>query len=659
MIARFRSLAVAAVSAWIILGAFALCPESARAVGFQPVSPEELKMTSEPKAPGASAIILYRQVDRDDSSRNPREDNYVRIKILKEEGRSHANIEIPFSKLYEDIKNLKARTIRPDGSIINFEGKSYEKTIVQARGVEYLAKTFTLPDVQVGSIIEYYYTVDYTGQWIFDSRWILSNELFTKYARFSLRPYPRFALRWIWQGVAQGPSKDGFGGLVRMEVHDIPAFETEDFMPPKDELKARVDFIYTGFEALPMEPDKFWKQVGKELNSDVESFINKRKGMEEAVSQIVSPDDSPEQKAQKIYARVQQFRNTSYEIEKTEQEKKREKEKDLSNVDDVWKRGYGNGFQLTWLYLALARAAGLDAHGVRVSDRQNYFFNRTLMNRRKLDTNVVLLHFKDRDVYCDPGAAFTPFGLLPWYETGVPGLRLDKNGGEWVETTLPDSSVSQLMRKAELKLRAESGALEGHLTVTYTGLEASQRRVEQRNEDDTARKKFLEDEVRNSIPVGSEVELVNKPNWSSPTAPLVAEFDLKVPGWAETAGRRVLVSVGLFSALDKHVFDHAQRVHPIYFEYPSSKLDNVTIELPAGWRVSSLPPPTNEVQKIIGFASKAESNKGALHLSRSFTTDITFMDPKYYLSLQSFYRMVRTTDEQQIVLLPGSTTASN
>jgi len=39
--------------------------------GWQPISQEELKMISEPRAPGASAIILYRQVDRDDSTLHP------------------------------------------------------------------------------------------------------------------------------------------------------------------------------------------------------------------------------------------------------------------------------------------------------------------------------------------------------------------------------------------------------------------------------------------------------------------------------------------------------------------------------------------------------------------------------------------------------------
>ena len=52
-----------------------------------------------------------------------------------------------------------------------------------------LAKILTLPDVQVGGIIEYFYTIDLGEHMLFDSHWILSNELFTKKAQFSLKPY--------------------------------------------------------------------------------------------------------------------------------------------------------------------------------------------------------------------------------------------------------------------------------------------------------------------------------------------------------------------------------------------------------------------------------------------------------------------------------------
>jgi transglutaminase-like putative cysteine protease len=661
---RLRSLALPAFSASIILVAFLLSPQCASAIGFQPVSPDELKLTSEPKAPGATAIILFRQVDRDDNGRTTHEDDYFRIKILKEEGRKHADIEIPFIKEYEDVTNLHARTIRPDGTIAEFTGKAFDKTIVKSKDWKYLAKTFTLTDVQPGSIIEYYYTIDFNDQSrVFFSHWIVSNELFTKHAKFSLKPYTMFhqglRFRWNWQGIAEGP-KQGADHIVRMEVNDIPAFETEKFMPPPNALKAHVDFIYSSDPVLESDTDRYWKRAGKQMHDKVESFAGKKKSaMEQAVSQIVSPSDSPEEEAQEIYARVQQLRNTTYEVRKTEEEKKREKEKDDSNVEDVWKRGYGNGVQLTWLYLALTRAAGLEAYGVMVSDRANYFFDPNLHDDRNLDSNVVLLHFKDKDVYCDPGAAYTPYGLLPWAEAGARGLKLDRDGGQWIDTKLPDSKVSQIARKATLNLIPETGAVEGKLIITYTGLEASTRRVEERNVDETAHKKFLENEVRELVPSAVEAELVNKPDWHSSSTPLIAEFDLKIPGWAEAAGRRVMLPVGLFSSPEKHVFDHAKRVHPIYFRYPSGRVDDVTIELPEGWRISSVPPANNEDQKIIAYSSKVENDKGVLHISRKFTTDVIFLDTKYYPALQDFYRMIRTSDEQQVVLLPGTANASN
>ena len=68
-------------------------------------------------------------------------------------------------------------------------------------------------------------------------------------------------------------------------------------------------------------------------------------------------------KLQKIYARVQQMRNTSYEAQRTEQEGERENEKRAKTAEDVWKSGYGSGDELTWLFLALVRAAGFEAYG--------------------------------------------------------------------------------------------------------------------------------------------------------------------------------------------------------------------------------------------------------------------------------------------------------
>lgn len=104
---------------WLLtLISFLLCLQ-APAADWPPISPEELRMSEEPLAPGAPAIYLYRQVDRDDEQ--GREYNYVRLKILKEEGREHANVEIEYVKNLTSIRDFRARTIQPDGRIVNFK----------------------------------------------------------------------------------------------------------------------------------------------------------------------------------------------------------------------------------------------------------------------------------------------------------------------------------------------------------------------------------------------------------------------------------------------------------------------------------------------------------------------------------------------------------
>ncbi len=627
---------------------------------WQPVSQEELKMASEARAPGAAAIILYRQVDRDDSTRPLHEYNYVRLKIFTEEGRKYADVRIPFLEGNEKIYNIKARTIHPDGTIVDFNGQIFEKVIVKARGYKYLTKTFTLSDVQTGSIIEYQYKADLRLGYLHNSHWVLSQDLFTKHARFSLKRYPQlFALQWTWpNGLPEDstiPVKEG--DTIRLDSRNIPAFEVEDDMPPEDTMRFKVDFIYAD-PSLLGDPQNFWKKLGVRWNEQVEAFIGKRQAMEEAVAQIVSPGDAPEMKLRKIYARVQQIWNTSYEQEKTAQEQKRAKEKVIKNVEDLWKQGRGDWVQITWAFLALVRAAGFDAYPVWVAPRNETFFNPKYLKASDMNANVVLVKLNANDLYFGPGTIFTSYGLLPWGETGVQGLKLDKDGGTWVNTPVLESSVSQIERRADLKINPE-GTLEGKLTVTYSGIEAAWRRFVERDEDESQRRKFLEDEISESVPTAIEIELTNKPDWTSSVPTFVAQFNLKVPNWISGAGRKALLPVGLFSVPEKHTCEHAKRVHPLYFSWKYQKVDDIRIELPAGWQVNNLPQPQNSQSKFAGYRLNVENDKGAVHVGRILRSDVILLEASEYETLRSFYQAVRTGDEQQIVLQPGGVVAGN
>ena len=616
---------------------------------WQPIAPEDLKMTAEPKAPGAAAIILYRQIDRDDNL--PVEIVYERIKILSEEGRKYADLEIPYLKSSESIHDVQARTIRPDGTVAKFDGTAVDKTIVKGRGVKYLAKTLALPDVQVGSIIEYRYHHLLQSGYVFDSHWILSKELYTRLAKFSLDRYSEFSLTWSWpMGLPPGtdPPKER-AGRIRLEAHDIPAFAVEDDMPPDNELRMRVDFIYSDEYDLDKDPDVYWKKYAKKKFRDVEDFVDERRAMEQALAQIVQPGDSDEQKLHRIYDRCQQIRNVSFEREKTEQETKRENLKPPHDVEDVWKRGYAAGEQVTWLFLALARAAGLPADAVLIPTRDKYFFSRATMNPNQLNSNVVVVKLGGKDQYFDPGSAYLPYGMLPWHETAVQGLRLHKDGGEWVSTPVPGSEDSRIERRAVLKL-SERGALTGKLTVTYTGLEAHWRRLEERDDDAAARRKYLEDQVKQFVPVGITVKLSNEPDWASSAPTLVAEFDLEVPGWAEIAGKRVLLAPGLFGNSEKFQFVHAVRVHPLYFTFPYLRHDDISIELPAGWQLSSVPTAKSDDRKILVYTLATDSSGQTLHVKRAVMVHLTLVQVKYYDQVRDFFQGVRAGDEEQIVL---------
>ena len=648
-------------AASLVTAAGVVLANVARADDWKPITPEELKMTSVTEAPGAPAVILYRQVDRDDASHATNEYDYMRIKILTEEGRDQANVIIPFEKGRTSIINIRARTIQPDGKIIEFDGKVYEQMVEKTKGVKYLAKTFTLPDVHAGSIIEYHYSIDFADHWIFGSHWLLSEDLFTKKAIFTLKPYQRYPwnVQWSWPaGLPLGttPPTEGPDHTVRMTSENIPAFIEEDYMPPVNEVKFRVLFTYRD-EPFESNVDKYWKQFAKKKIGQIEGFADKKKAMEEAVKSIVSASDAPEVKLRKIYDRVQQIPNASYMPAKSEEQRKRENIKENKDVEDLWKHQYGDGVELTWLFLGLARAAGFEAYPCLVSGRSDYFFRKERVNGMELDANVVLVKVGGKDQYFDPGSAFTPYGLLPWMETGVAGMRFDKNGGTWIQTEMPASSETRIERNAQLKLTTE-GDLEGKLKVTFTGLEALDRRIRQRNEDETARKKNLEDEVKNYIPAGSEVELINTPEWKNGNVLLTAEFNLKVPGWLSAAGKRALLPTGLFGASEKHLFEHANRIWPVYFKYPFETVDDITVTLPDGWKVDNQPKDMDRDAKAVEFKLEVKNDGGAVRIKRQLRSDVVMVGKEHYSILRNFYQLVKSEDEQQIVLLPGGTLAA-
>jgi hypothetical protein len=109
------------VGAVLTLAALAQ-PIAAMAQKFQEPTKEELQMTSDPKAPGAPAVFLYREETTD--NRNHYVSFYARIKVLTELGKEWATVEVPYIAGSSATPIIDARTIHSDGAVIPLVGKA-------------------------------------------------------------------------------------------------------------------------------------------------------------------------------------------------------------------------------------------------------------------------------------------------------------------------------------------------------------------------------------------------------------------------------------------------------------------------------------------------------------------------------------------------------
>jgi hypothetical protein len=113
---------------WFFLFLLCLIPSPFLAFAqWQQPTPEELKMTSDPAAPGADAVYLYREETTNDNYHT--RTVYERLKILTEKGKDYADREIDYEGRVFHITELQGRTIHSDGTIVPFTGQPIEKLL--------------------------------------------------------------------------------------------------------------------------------------------------------------------------------------------------------------------------------------------------------------------------------------------------------------------------------------------------------------------------------------------------------------------------------------------------------------------------------------------------------------------------------------------------
>lgn len=648
---RLHLLALAAVCLFVVSTARAgLFAGFTKEQEFRPATPAELAMKTVEGDAGASAAILdWVRVDNDTTSTST---EYFRIKVLTDEGKKHAEIELPYTPgypLYQRVTDISARTIRPDGTVVPFDGKVYDKVLFKAGRKAWRAKTFTFADVQPGSIIEYRYVLRWVENLLLNTHWSVQRDIPVVHAKFILKPYKgdEFTSFFTYMGLPAGkvPQKVG-SDRYELELTNMPAMREESFAPPEEQLRARVNFYYT---EIQVAPDKFWPMQAQAFATETEKFIGK--GGKNTATELSAGVTDRTELLKKIYAHVQSMRNLSFESQKTEQEIKKEDISLARNAEEVLRKKAGFRHELNRAFVAVARQAGFEADAMRVAPRDQFFFVEKFPDADQMSGEIVVVNHDGKKLYLDPGTPTAPFGLVSWEKTNVPSIHIQKGAKpEWTSVPAQQPTDAVTKRTADLKLNDET--LEGTITVTFAGQEALVRRLATITEDEAARKKAIEDEVKTWFPDGVALELTNLTGLDGTNPELTATYKVTLPNLVARAGSKTVVPVSVFTTQAKNPFASTSRQYPIYYSYPSSEEDEVKITLPENV-AATLPNGANLEGGVLGYKAETKRAGNVVTFKRSAKINTLMVDSKFYGQLRNFYSAMTAADQESIVLAPG------
>ncbi len=608
-----------------------------------PVTPQDLKQ----EVPGdktAAAIQLYYADEIEDVDHD--EYFYERVKVLRESGKDHGNVEIPVLP-GTSIHDLEARTIHPDGSIVAFSGNTYDTTVLRGKGIKIQAKTFAFPEVSVGSIVEYKYRLHRDDNSFPNQTWTVQHDLYTVKDHFFFRFDKRSgrAVSWVTTGgFSQDPQQRP--GAFEMDAENVPAFEKEELMPPEDGYRFLVKFYYGGTEMV--SASAYWWEYGSGIASYFKQFIGERKEIRQAAEQAIGNEPDPEAKLRKLYSRAQQIENLSFERHRTKQEQKKENLKKNENIEDVLHHGYGESGAITALFVGMARAAGFDASLVMVSSRSTRLFDDRIMSIGQLDSLIAVVWINGKRFYLDPGTRFCPFGTLRWMHTATYAMDL-KHPGDLIQIAGDTFTAATTKRAAQFDLMPD-GNLKGTVTLTFTGAEALEQRLAALETDEPGRNRDIENELKDRLPAESVVKFTESSGWSDSREPLTATFAVEIPGFASSVGKRLLLPTGIFDSTRRVRFTSPTRKYPIYFHYAYLESDKVTITVPDGFSVESVPEQEEVKLAYARYARRATVNGKTLSVERALLFNGVFVDTDRYSEFRDFFGKVNSGDQLQSVL---------
>jgi len=689
---------------------FAMTVSTPLKAQFRQPTSEELKMTADPMAPGAAAVYL--NVEEAENDPLHFGSYYGRIKVLTEKGKELATVVMPAMKSGDKIGNLKGRTIHPDGTVIPMTGKPEDVMVSGPDGQQVARKAITLPNVEVGSILEYSFQImlDDTpsmlahqgtlrtapSKTIFDADsfaapiWNIQGPYLIHNAHYEFTPFRKYMYRsenspeahnnvdsnvnisliddrgrevhsllW-WQHLPPDVKMNISSGTgYSLDMTDIPPAPAEEWMPPIESALYKVGFIY----CYDKSAFTYWMDEVKLWSKDIDKVADPSDAIKTAVGGLIAATDSDLDKAKKLYIAVQGLENTDFSRKKAGSVGKQPKAKTAKQAGDTWAQKSGSSEDIATLYLAMLRAAGLTAYAVKVVDRDRDNFEAGNVSLSQLDSTLVYLSAAGKQILLDPGEKMCPFETVSWRHSYAQGVAESAQGASVAATPMQQYNDNTTTRMGDISLDAQGGVT-GQVRIIMTGQEALRWRQEALRYDDDEVKKRFDRQLQEIMPEGVEAHVDHFLGMGDPYSNLMATVNLKgsIEGSKDTAAAKGISLPVLFLGPHGHepFVSEEKRVEPVDMRYGGRVSDQITYRLPEGKTTEGGPQNSNIAWTgHAQFVVKTTASAGQIVVSDTLARAFTFAKQDEYQDLRGFYQKVAAADQEKWVLLDGTAPKSN
>jgi hypothetical protein len=633
----------------VVLAFGLLLPARRGSSGWKPISDGDLRITAaEIGDPDADAAILFREGELDDDETEGTSLKiYVRIKIFNERGRRFADVQLPYRVDLGKITDVHGRTVKPDGTPLDLEGKDiFDKLVARSDRNVWRAKTFSMPSAGVGSIIEYRYRQTYPAGFRYFAL-DLQSELFIKQLVYRIKPKAASPLdmRWVTFN-ASDPDRfiPVWDGTYNIRAQNVAPFRREPLMPPEEAVKVW-GWLYYSKDA-ETEPGKYWKLYGQDMYWRMMAETRPSQAMHKVIDAITLPSDSADEKIERIYSYLQnEIRNV------TDGELESEKLKRSTTADETIKRRYGTARDINRLFVAMLRTAGFDARVGELTARDENFFHRTFADSFQLNSEVAAVVSPGHEPrFFDPGTPGCPSTLLSWEKEGVPALVYDKESPEFFTTPVSAASCNVATQRLTVRLLPD-GRSEVRAVLELAGQRALEIRSTLKGRSHEDQRTVLALKLRESSPASaideSSIKITGADVWEGP---LTVSYNFIAPLFAPPTEKWFLLRPALLAHKDESLLTSPKRMNNVYFPYPWSEEDRIEIQLPDGFTPEQLPDDVNVNIGVGSYRSSYKQERDRIVFTRNLTVNGFIILPQQYQTLKSFFDRAHEGDRGVLFL---------